>query len=138
MPKYEIIASNRYSDKYIVIAKNAEQAREAVYDPDQFEDVEVDHTNSDCVGSDVFDCELIEGEEPEGFMCEKCYSNGSFEVSKDCGVWKCKDCGAHAKYDGAEQEPGPMLARCFCGWAADGGNGRQQLVEMGENVEDDS
>jgi len=30
-----------------------------------------------------------------------------------------------------------MLARCYCGWAADGGNGRQQLVEMGENVEDD-
>ena len=43
MPKYEIIASNRYSDKYVVIAKNAEQAREAVYDPDQFEDVEVEH-----------------------------------------------------------------------------------------------
>ena len=137
MPKYEIIASNRYSDKYIVIAKNAEQAREAVYDPDQFEDVEVDHTNSDCVGSEVFDCELIEGEAPEGIMCERCYGNGSFEVSKDCGVWKCKDCGAHAKYDGAEQEPGPMLARSYCGWAADGGDGVAQLRAAGENEEDD-
>ena len=40
-------------------------------------------------------------------------------------------------YQGKDREPGPMMARCYCGWAADGGNGRQQLVEMGENVEDD-
>jgi len=142
MPKYKIIASNRFSDTYIVTAKNSEQAQAAVYDPDElydgtFEGVEVEHIDNDCVGSEVFDCELIEGEEPEGFICESCYSNGRFEVSNSCGVWKCRDCGAHAKYNGAGKEPGPLLARCYCGWALDGGNGRQQLVKMGENVEDD-
>ena len=143
MPKYEIIASNRYSDTYIVTAKNSEQAEQAVYEMEGSEDsiqwvgVEIEHLATDCVGSDIFDCELIDGEEPEEFMCEKCYSNGSFEVSNDCGVWKCRVCGAHATYRGAEDEPGPLLSRCYCGWALDGGNGRHQLSQMGENVEDD-
>ena len=143
MPRYEIIASNRYSDKYIVTAKNAEQAEQAVYDMEGSEDsiewvgVEIEHVGTDCVGSDIFECELIDGEEPEGFMCEKCYSNDSFAVSNDCGVWRCQDCGAHASYQGPDKAPGPLLARCYCGWALNGGNGRQQLLDEGENLEED-
>jgi len=27
------------------------------------------------------------------------------------------------------------LARCFCGWSESGGDGRQELIEMGETIE---
>ena len=43
---------------------------------------------------------------------------------RDCGVRICYDCRMHQG-----------LARCFCGWAIDGGSGRAQLEEMGENLE---
>jgi hypothetical protein len=43
-----------------------------------------------------------------------------------CGALVCIDCGYH---DG--------LARCFCGWAEDGGDGYQQLRDMGEPVDED-
>jgi hypothetical protein len=36
----------------------------------------------------------------------------------------CSKCGNHVG-----------LARCFCGWAADGGDGRRQLEEMGETID---
>ena len=57
-------------------------------------------------------------------------------VSDSCGAWICS-CGAHAAYQGKDREPGPLLARCYCGWAADGGDGVAQLRAEGENVEDD-
>ena len=57
MPKYLIKASNRYVDTYFVSAKNEEEALEAVYDEDG------DHVSTDCVGSDILECELIEEEE---------------------------------------------------------------------------
>ena len=57
MPKYLIKASNRYVDTYIVTAKDEEEALEAVYDEDG------DHVSTDCVGSDILECELIEAEE---------------------------------------------------------------------------
>jgi hypothetical protein len=63
MLRYKIIASNRYADTYIVTAENEEQALEAVYDEDAFPGVEVDHVNTDCVGSDIYECELIEEED---------------------------------------------------------------------------
>ena len=56
MPKYKIIASNRYVDTYIVTAKDEEEALEAVYDEDG------DRVSTDCVGSDILECELIEEE----------------------------------------------------------------------------
>ena len=43
-----------------------------------------------------------------------------------CGAQVCTDCRDHSG-----------LARCFCGWAADGGDGYKQLVEMGEQIDDD-
>ena len=46
--------------------------------------------------------------------------------SRGCGVDVCYDCGDHKG-----------LARCFCSWAASGGNGYQELVDMGEQIEDD-
>ncbi len=55
---------------------------------------------------------------------EKCPCGGEFIWSRHCGAKVCTDCDAHKG-----------LARCFCGWAADGGNGRQQLEEMGETIE---
>lgn len=42
-----------------------------------------------------------------------------------CGAKVCA-CGDHKG-----------LARCFCGWARDGGNGRQQLIDMGERIDED-
>ena len=56
MPKYLIKASNRYVDTYIVTAKDEEEALVAVYDEDG------DHVSTDCVGSDILECELIEEE----------------------------------------------------------------------------
>tara|TARA_R110000737_G_scaffold294922_2_gene301570 strand:+ start:240 stop:368 length:129 start_codon:yes stop_codon:yes gene_type:complete len=29
------------------------------------------------------------------------------------------------------------LARCFCGWSRSGGNGYQEMLEMGETIEPD-
>ena len=57
MPRYKILASNRYVDTYIVTAKDEEEALETVYDEDG------DHVSTDCVGSDILECELIEEEE---------------------------------------------------------------------------
>ena len=43
-------------------------------------------------------------------------------------------CGAKVCY-GCDDHEG--LARCYCGWANDKGNGREQLIEMGETIEED-
>ena len=45
---------------------------------------------------------------------------------RGCGVFVCGACGEHKG-----------LARCFCGWSASGGNGRYELEEMGERIDDD-
>ena len=63
MPKFQIIASNRYADTYIVTAKDEDEARGAVYDEDEYPGVEIDHVKTDCVGSEILECELIEEEE---------------------------------------------------------------------------
>jgi hypothetical protein len=128
MPKYEIIASNRYSDKYIVTAKNSDEAREAVYDEDAYPDAVVDQIDSDCVGSDIIDCELIE-------EAEKC--THSWERVDSCGAYVCSHCTQHANVNRETQQVIQTFVRCICGWAQDGGNGRQQLIEMGENLEED-
>lgn len=47
-------------------------------------------------------------------------------VDAQCGVPICEACGHHKG-----------LARCLCGWAEDGGDGRAQLIEMGEVVDDE-
>ena len=48
------------------------------------------------------------------------------QMHRTCGAYVCLICDDHEG-----------LARCFCGWARDGGNGNAQLRGMGENVDDD-
>jgi hypothetical protein len=43
-----------------------------------------------------------------------------------CGCDVCRDCDHHQG-----------LARCFCGWSMYGGDGRAELIEMGENLDED-
>lgn len=47
-------------------------------------------------------------------------------TNPQCGVKICTKCGEHKGLD-----------RCFCGWSRSGGDGHQQLVNMGEQIEDD-
>jgi hypothetical protein len=49
---------------------------------------------------------------------------GVYEMT-DCGK-VCNECNDH---DG--------LVRCFCGWSRSGGDGRQELIEMGERIDED-
>jgi hypothetical protein len=51
---------------------------------------------------------------------------GERRMDANCGAYVCLECNDHAG-----------LARCYCGWASDGGNGVAQLRAEGENVEDD-
>ena len=55
--------------------------------------------------------------------CEKC-NTGIYYPSTECGCNICDECGDHRG-----------CVRCFCGWAADGGDGRRQLINMGETIE---
>jgi len=54
--------------------------------------------------------------------CEKC--GGEMRFDSHCGANVCVECDNHKG-----------LARCFCGWAANGGDGRRQLEEMGETID---
>ena len=50
-----------------------------------------------------------------------------FEMSRQCGVLVCDLCDEHKG-----------LARCFCGWSKTSpGRGREELIEMGETIEED-
>jgi len=50
-----------------------------------------------------------------------------FDWSVYCGARVCDICDHH---DGLE--------RCFCGWSlTDPGNGRQELVDMGETIDEE-
>lgn len=67
----------------------------------------------------------------EGPGCNPVHSyewkpDGRRQMHRTCGAYICLDCDDHEG-----------LARCYCGWARDGGNGVAQLQELGENVEDD-
>ena len=42
-----------------------------------------------------------------------------------CGAEVCMDCDDHKG-----------LARCYCGWSANGGDGYAQLSDMGETIEE--
>lgn len=43
-----------------------------------------------------------------------------------CGTLVCIKCSDHKG-----------LARCYCGWSLSGRNGRTELIEMGENLDED-
>ena len=49
-----------------------------------------------------------------------------YERSRYCGVSVCRICDDHIG-----------LVRCYCGWAQSGGDGRRELIEMGETIEED-
>jgi hypothetical protein len=55
--------------------------------------------------------------------CENC-DQEAVVLSRFCGADVCVRCEYHQG-----------MARCFCGWAADGGDGYAQLQEMGETIE---
>lgn len=57
----------------------------------------------------------------------RCGCGGEATLSRYCGAFICHHCGEH---DG--------LARCFCGWSASGRDGRRELIEYGENLDDDA
>ena len=62
-----------------------------------------------------------------GVVSEEQQCNGQWEHdyrSTECYYRVCWDCDEH-----------PGLDRCYCGWARDGGDGYQQLVEQGEQIE---
>jgi len=63
---------------------------------------------------------------PKNNTEEKCSCGGEYEWSRHCGAKVCLDCGDHKG-----------LARCFCGWASSGGDGYQELLDMGETIEPD-
>ena len=58
--------------------------------------------------------------------CEGCKKKGTLELDRGCGATVCWECGHHQG-----------LARCYCGWSLSGGNGYQELIEMGETIEPD-
>jgi len=51
---------------------------------------------------------------------------GKMEFSRGCGAWVCYECDEHKG-----------LCRCYCGWSVSGGNGYEELEEMGEYIEED-
>jgi hypothetical protein len=59
-------------------------------------------------------------------LCEKENCTGHYNFEKSCGAFVCCECNDHKG-----------MARCYCNWAADGGNGRDQLVEMGETIDEE-
>jgi hypothetical protein len=69
--------------------------------------------------SNNFDIPLDERTKP-------CRCGGPAYMERGCGAWVCANCGAHLG-----------LARCYCGWSAGGGDGRAELIDMGENIDED-
>lgn len=56
--------------------------------------------------------------------CDRCQGEAIF--FPNCGAYVCFSCGNHLG-----------LARCYCGWSATGGDGRNELIEMGETIDPD-
>lgn len=62
----------------------------------------------------------------DGKPCQSAGCQGHYYFQRYCGAYVCDTCDDHKG-----------LARCYCGWSAGGGNGRQQLEEMGEQIDAD-
>ena len=69
-------------------------------------------------------CSAFENELNEKPVRKGC--SHSYEWSNYCGSKVCLSCNDHKG-----------LARCYCGWSKNAGNGYSQLVEMGETIEPD-
>lgn len=68
---------------------------------------------------------------PLAMQKRKCKCGGEALYEKACACFICATCDAHISSAGFQ------LARCYCGWTPHGGDGRAELVELGENIEDD-
>jgi hypothetical protein len=55
--------------------------------------------------------------------CDACGQPAHFNTY--CGAWICDSCGKHHGF-----------ARCYCGWSLSGRNGRVELEELGETIDD--
>ncbi len=49
--------------------------------------------------------------------------NHNYDFNRHCGVQVCYECRDHKG-----------LVRCYCGWAASGGDGHAELIAMGETI----
>lgn len=57
--------------------------------------------------------------------CDTPGCGGTAPFVNYCAAWVC-DCGKHVG-----------LTRCFCGWSESGGDGRRELIEDGETIDED-
>lgn len=56
----------------------------------------------------------------------KCSCGSDYEFNRYCGAYVCCGCGSHKGMD-----------RCYCGFSRHGGDGYRQLLEDGEQIEED-
>lgn len=56
-----------------------------------------------------------------------------FTMSPECGAFICDECHLHVRIN-SQGEVFPEYARCFCGWAASGGDGVLELLDRGEVI----
>lgn len=54
------------------------------------------------------------------------HEHHEYFFNRYCGAKVCDSCGEHKGLD-----------RCFCGWSRFGSDGRRELVEAGEVIEED-
>lgn len=59
-------------------------------------------------------------------MKQQCDCGGEYKFHPYCGCDVCIDCDSHKG-----------LARCYCGWSESGDDGRAELEEMGETIEEE-
>jgi transposase InsO family protein len=57
--------------------------------------------------------------------CERC-GKDTVEFNTYCGARVCCECGHHKGF-----------ARCYCGWSVSGQDGRRELEELGETIDED-
>ena len=57
--------------------------------------------------------------------CDAHGCNGEADFIDYCGAYVCDTCDKHHG-----------LTRCYCGWSESGGDGRQELVDAGETIDD--
>ncbi len=72
--------------------------------------------------SNDYSIPLMQREKP----CDQQGCGGSAYFREYCGAYVCATCGKHVG-----------MARCYCGWSASGGDGRAELIEMGETIGDE-
>ena len=57
--------------------------------------------------------------------CDKEECGGTAYYERSCASYVCDGCGTHVG-----------LARCWCGYSRHGSDGRRELLEMGEQIDE--